>query len=206
MKEALFGSASAKTSAKSPDHLRKARRWAMGILIRGVKARFRFNGLVQPREGGPMRDSGVRVRIGALATIAALALFLMARVGAHGPSAERRRDRLQRQRTGSDPARRRHVGCHTGHAGLPGRSDSFRRRWVRRHRLDRPQRARTQSFDHHHARPVHQWRRHADAGRPGFRHIEIVCGGDRRLPGPYAQRDRDGARHRFLHRLHPKLA
>ena len=49
---------------KSPDRLR----WGGGVGLRASlsevsKRRFRFNGVVQPNGGGPMRDSGVRYEL-----------------------------------------------------------------------------------------------------------------------------------------------
>lgn len=126
-----------------------------------------------------MRDSGVRVRIGALATIAALTLLLMAalvrtaRAQSAAGTVSSAIGPVQIQRGGATLAATPGTPVYQGDRIVSGADGSAVII------LTDPQRARTQSFDHHHARPVHQWRRHADAGRPGLRHIEIVCEWDR---------------------------
>ena len=153
-----------------------------------------------------MRNSGVRVRIGVLATIVALAVFLpasarTARAQSAAGTVSSASGQVQIQRGGATLAATPGTPVNQGDkivSGADGHAVIV---------LTDGSQLELSAFDHDHARPVHQRRRHADAGGPGFRHVEIGCAGDRRRSGQlssaYAQRDRGSTWHGFLHLLHP---
>ena len=157
-----------------------------------------------------MRDSGGKVRIGARGIVAAVAVFLLAafarpaRAQSAAGTVSSASGQVQIERGGATLAATPGTPVNQGDKIVSG-ADGYAVIILTDESELTLRPATTIALDQYTTGGATPTRVALDSGTLR----SVVNGTPRRsgqLPSAYAQRDRDGARHGFLHRLHPKLA